>query len=169
MYGQFHICTSWPWWTAKGSCMSETWWYILGLPLIRLLLFRRGSKNRAKILHFCLEVSYQWCICWAVEASTSSATSLVTASSGRTYLAASLSPISWTWFICLRSTGGCCVTTVPAIDSRGSWGCLCFRIHFILLFFTLPFWILLKLYSCPCSAWDITPRVFSLRTRQWCS
>ena len=37
--------------------------------------------------------------------------------------------------------------------------------YYFLLF---PFWILLNLHSYPRSAWDITPRIFSLQTRQWC-
>ena len=35
MYGKFHMHISWPWWTTKGNFMSETWWYIMGLPPIR--------------------------------------------------------------------------------------------------------------------------------------
>ena len=36
-------------------------------------------------------------------------------------------------------------------------------------FLLFPFWILLNLRSYPCSAWDTTPQICSLRTKQWCS
>ena len=47
-------------------------------------------------------------------------------------------------------------------DSASSSGVILF--HSVLLF---TFWILLNLHSCPCSAWDITPRVCTLLRRQW--
>ena len=66
MYGQFQMCTSWTWWTAKGNCMLETWWYIMGLPPIssEVMVSTVPKLSRRSWLCFAVGLTLFWKIAW---------------------------------------------------------------------------------------------------------
>ena len=111
-----------------GCTASASLWIVLLILGFYLLL--SGPYDHAKTTNFSLEVSDQWCLCWAVELSAYLATSLVTNYSCITSSAVSLAPVACTWFSCsVRSMGDCHVTAELIIYSRGRWYPFCFWSH----------------------------------------
>ena len=69
MYGQLHMYISWSWLTVKGNCMSETRWYILGLPPIRseVLGSTLAKLTRRSWLCFALGLIFFWQMAWFLQ------------------------------------------------------------------------------------------------------